>query len=741
MTTYNTGNPVPSADARDRFDNSQTLDEAVNGTLTFYQNRVGNNVLSLKGMADLFQTDQSQRENDFNFFIQNSGYETPVPYAGGINIQRFTQLLEYNGELYRAKTEAVPFITTGSWITDSQNLISVGDAALRQDLASPDFGTKIIMHKANPVGVNRSLFDHLSDNPVSVKAYGAIGDGVSDCSAAIAEAVSVLKSNPFGGIVFYPPGDWAISSECELATNVKHVGAGKSLTTVTIIPGSNSDAFVTTDFDDLSASGNISQAPYGFAVEGITIQGNYLDLSGGKTWRTSDAIINSSGSGVKIYGSRYYLDIEVYNIADNALRSEGGGSFYENQEHASIIKLTGRTSGQEGIVFRGPGDINMQYVIFGICGTLPRTERLTSTGRDSKLYPGMKCVGLMLDNKAPYTGHAELGLVHIYAVSYNYAVYTKGTNRFNARHVVGENSLGGFYFGDGAHGIASIVEARANGRMPDAYTGTEITQLKDVDLDNGSIWNLNLTIKSYRYRPSRNFDGYLVDISGSNNNVRCAIFSQLQPDLLPLKGNGLRVAGDNNVVSFTMQRIRGVGCYVGGTGNNVTGSIKALYEGTALVRDTGFGNHINVTALSLAADSIGFNSIGTVAAENITLTVSGSPGFTPFVGDPMAALNRACTWTISAVNANTINGKSTDDYIEANIPTTELTGTLIIPHNFLYAPNRTQVSLSLNFPGTPPNQLVQFGVVGVPTATDVTVAYRWAALPTSGGANLNVHIK
>ena len=30
MTTYNTGNPLPSADAKDRYDNSQTFDELIN---------------------------------------------------------------------------------------------------------------------------------------------------------------------------------------------------------------------------------------------------------------------------------------------------------------------------------------------------------------------------------------------------------------------------------------------------------------------------------------------------------------------------------------------------------------------------------------------------------------------------------------------------------------------------------------------------------------------------------------
>lgn len=41
MTTYNTGNPIPSADARDRFDNSQTFDEVINSSADSALDRFG----------------------------------------------------------------------------------------------------------------------------------------------------------------------------------------------------------------------------------------------------------------------------------------------------------------------------------------------------------------------------------------------------------------------------------------------------------------------------------------------------------------------------------------------------------------------------------------------------------------------------------------------------------------------------------------------------------------------------
>jgi hypothetical protein len=120
--------------------------------------------------------------------------------------------------------------------------------------------------------------------------------------------------------------------------------------------------------------------------------------------------------------------------------------------------------------------------------------------------------GIVLDNNSPYTGHVEIGFVHIYAASYGYGVYTLGTNRFNATHVVSENNLGGYYFGNGAHGVIAALESRANGRNPDSYAGSGIVYLADIVVDNGTIWQLTGTMRVYRYSPSQDFSGYAVQI-------------------------------------------------------------------------------------------------------------------------------------------------------------------------------------------------------------------------------------
>lgn len=160
MTTFNTGNAVPSADARDRFDNSQTFDEVINGGLTYYPNRVGNNVLSLKGMSDLFnaaqldrenefEADQGQREAVFQQFLEGTGWSSLGAYGAGVVITSHTQTVDYLGQPYSLKPSVpasldAPYVTTGVWATEGVNFKLVGDNSLRQDLADPLLGANIV---------------------------------------------------------------------------------------------------------------------------------------------------------------------------------------------------------------------------------------------------------------------------------------------------------------------------------------------------------------------------------------------------------------------------------------------------------------------------------------------------------------------------------------------------------------------------------------------------------------------
>lgn len=643
------------------------------------------------------------------------------------------------GDRYNRASDGAEFVLGpfGWTLNDSQQLAS--------DLLNPAQGGRIMSYRVSPLaGAIRTAYDKLHER-ISVEDFGAVADGVTNDAPAINEAVQYLLLFG-GGRLEFNGRNYAVATPILIYSKIHFLGMGREATWIHAIPGSNTDIFKTWNFDAMTGVGNLTSAPFGFSIRGFSLNGNYLNLSDSVSWRDADVILNSLGCGMKIFGSGFETDVEVYNVAENALYVEGMGSFFENKEHASRICLTGRVSGKEGVIFRGPGDIVLDYIVFGLSGHLPRTQRLTATTNLSTVFPGQPVHGLVLDNTSPFTGHAEIGFIHMYANSYGFGVKTLGVNRFNARHIVSENSLGGYHFDGPTHGVVAIAEARANGRYPDAYSGSAIVGLPDMILDNGTTFNLNINLKSARYSPSKDFSGYLIQIIGENNRVVVCYTGQYVTAGVPITGSLLSVTGDNNIVDFNGKRIKGNGVYVSSGGNNIRGVIDELYSGTAVIRDADgtvtscFGNKIDVNALHIDPLSVGFNAIGTSASEILNLILSGTAGYTEFTGTAAAVTNRAIQWNVMATLGNGINGKTTDDINEGVVPAAAVQGTFTIPHNFLYTPHPSQVTISRRYPGTVPNQMLELGVVST-SATDVTLSYRWSAIPTSGGATASIKIR
>lgn len=165
MTRFNTGNPIGSSSPLDRDDNTKNLDVAVND---LYENtwpdRFGVLRWTWSGMdrafdlaqdvrETIFETSQldreilfmeaeGDREQRFNEFIAASGYTGTGPngeivdYAADIVVTEYNQLIrDENGEFWRVSgTVDLPYTTDGTGLPEGGALVSVGDAALRQEL-------------------------------------------------------------------------------------------------------------------------------------------------------------------------------------------------------------------------------------------------------------------------------------------------------------------------------------------------------------------------------------------------------------------------------------------------------------------------------------------------------------------------------------------------------------------------------------------------------------------------------
>lgn len=195
MTTYNTGNPLGSTDVLDRYDNTENLDNLVNGPAVAYDDRLGVSRKSWTGF-----------ETDFLAFLAASGFETPVlTYTDGVPLQvdRPTQLLERAsdpGNLYSIKLpSSFPVILSGTWATDEPLLVVRVDQSLRQDLAEdidPLLGAGIIGLTRRNGLAGRTVASMVAER-VSIEDFRIPGQ--LDWTAALADAAAYMIAQSQAG--------------------------------------------------------------------------------------------------------------------------------------------------------------------------------------------------------------------------------------------------------------------------------------------------------------------------------------------------------------------------------------------------------------------------------------------------------------------------------------------------------------------------------------------------------------
>lgn len=163
MATTPTNKPIPSEDPRDLKFNAGKIDEEVNGSSDYYIDRFGAQRLTNTGRNNQFQDSQTQREYDFQQFLLNSGYQFLGDYENGpYTIDARNQIIRYQNEFWRLNASTMPpYTTTGinvtSWAIDVTHLVSVGDAALRTELASVNGAAFSLSQVATAYGLDFSL--------------------------------------------------------------------------------------------------------------------------------------------------------------------------------------------------------------------------------------------------------------------------------------------------------------------------------------------------------------------------------------------------------------------------------------------------------------------------------------------------------------------------------------------------------------------------------------------------------
>ena len=245
MTTYNTGNPLGSAAAKDLFDNAQNLDFAVNEiTKAFWSDRFGRSRKTWFGI-----------QKDAQAAIASFGYITLDSFQAGAALTLPNQTLRDTdtGEYYRWDGEfptGGKVVPSGSTPTSSGGVglgawVSVGDASLRSDLSSTKY--RFIAGSENLA----SPPDNLAYGPGKVTLNGKVFDSFTP-------GVDITHSNLYmtpedailGAGVGYPADEIgsfnaviSIGAHPESAILINRTTAFGTNNFTKIISGDRNDAF------------------------------------------------------------------------------------------------------------------------------------------------------------------------------------------------------------------------------------------------------------------------------------------------------------------------------------------------------------------------------------------------------------------------------------------------------------------------------------------------------------------
>ena len=162
---------------------------------------------------------------------KNSDFGFPQLASGELGWAIDTQEL-YIGN--GAVSEGAPYVGNSKILTEHDDILNF--VALYEYQKS---NHSIVTGPSESQPINRSLQDRL-DDIVSIRSFGAVGDGITDDTAAIQRAIfqlflnSATKLNASSRVVLYiDPGEYIISDEIKVPPFVHIVGAGIDSTIIT----------------------------------------------------------------------------------------------------------------------------------------------------------------------------------------------------------------------------------------------------------------------------------------------------------------------------------------------------------------------------------------------------------------------------------------------------------------------------------------------------------------------------
>ncbi len=421
-------------------------------------------------IGDVTVTEGNSGISNANFTVTLSGASTTavtVGYSTGNGTATAgTDFTAASGTLTFAPgvtSQTVAIKVTGDTAVESNETFTV-------TLAGPS-GATISRGSATGTITN----DDVAPTTINVKDYGAVGDGITDDSAAIKAAQAALTS---GERLYFPAGDYRFAQQ-NPAGNAAILIKGLSNVTVEFQPGAR------LLMDNLNAAGNGTS--HGIRVEGSASNVTILNATIEWTTRPSN---RSFGDGISVLG-----------WPSDSPPPAGWSGSTGTVSNVSIINVRVVNSPQAGVVVMGSSDVTVTNLT--AVGTLADGLHLNANRR-------VTVNGLVAQN----TGDDGLAFVTYYDPSQPWT-YGPTDGPFNQSGVGEWNNSGST-----ATNI-TVTGGRANGFRVQGGYDIKISDVTVTDKELG--FQVNSAIATgpgdWTSLASRNIDISNVTINGAQTGV------------------------------------------------------------------------------------------------------------------------------------------------------------------------------------------------------------------------------
>ena len=220
-----------------------------------------------------------------------------VSNSSGTSVQLFlTAGVTYTFTLYDANNnqlnQSTYVVPLGSFTPGSNSLLTGTNLSIQtaiNDITDKNLGSSYIGYDQGGTGAVARTIQSKLQEIVSVKDFGAVGDGVTDDTAAIQAAYNALSTSL--GTVYFPIGKYKVTSQINIPSGINTTGEGYSSQILNNVPNTGINYNAGPACLSFAGEGSISD----IRVTGTTNTAHGIAIINGHYWKIERVVSEYNG--------------------------------------------------------------------------------------------------------------------------------------------------------------------------------------------------------------------------------------------------------------------------------------------------------------------------------------------------------------------------------------------------------------------------------------------------------------